>query len=350
MTGAVLPAMAVLAVAGLALAQASFRADVRTPGDGERVERLRGASRSRAHLQRGDRQLEVLLFAHSENVETVGDPYCGGAKGAREYSGHYQLASVHDNRVLSQVSLRGLRRFTEGQRHDGLRLLRVPETREPLLGLYQYRSCDYHRAEFFRVDDDGRLHPVPFVNRDGSEAPDISIGGDVRRRGSRLGFCHYDGGLAHYLCDAYTYDGRRFLQAASWMSRASSARTPPPEAGSPLAEARRALFEYLSALHQAKYGQAAHYFAGSYEVLRRYNAAPGAEDRVRLLETYCAPTCWKPERIAEQRGQGAEMRFAVSFLTGEGQTAVLDGRSAFEFRVRRVGGEFKVLDLPPHPP
>src|SRR5437870_3889342 len=120
-------------------------------------------SRSRARVGAFD----VLLVADDEEATTLSDSYCGGDRGARDYHGTYRLISARDGDVVASLDI-GRRYFTQGRLHDGLRVVPLPKSRERLLAIYGYGSCNGEDLTLYRTDSQGGLYVVPFVHDDGS--------------------------------------------------------------------------------------------------------------------------------------------------------------------------------------
>ncbi len=312
------------------------------------VEELRKRSRSRMELPAHGGPVEILLFAEDERTEVVEQDSCGRKKGDSVYTGNYHLLSLRGDSVISTLDLGRGYRFTEGRPpHDGLRGFAVPGTEGELAAIYQYLGCRTLALELFRVDGDGRIHRVRFLNRDGSEETRALTGpeGKVYLSDREAAFCSYSSAIGHTFCYAYTYNGRDFVQSGGWMARGEAMERTPE------AEARLVLFNYLTALERGDYGRAVYYYGGSYGLLEGLNPDVDPDERARLFERYCKVNggrCLIPDLVADvDVTDPSRMEFAVGFVSRGYEPLVVEGRRRFAFKVGRIGGEFKVLDLPP---
>jgi hypothetical protein len=312
-------------------------------------------SRSHLRLDRLNNPIDLYLFAADEQVEVLEGSYCGGDQGAKQYSGHYQLVSVVDNAVVSRLDLDPEVSFVENKLHDGVRLHRDTKTGHDLVVLFQYGTCNSESVQFFSADPSGRLHPVPFLDKDGRTWSHQVTGpaGTIPRLpdGSSV-FCAYANNLGYDFCEAYAFDGANFQETAKWMTRELD---DPVKGLNPPSQAMRALYDFLVSLSARNCSAAAYYFLG-------YSAPAGAPpamtspaEKAKMLEAYCTRQggqCLMPLKI-EGNGrldaQGA-MPFTVSFQTSDFDPLQINGRTSFEFRMWRTAEGFKVLDLPPRPP
>lgn len=298
---------------------------------------------------RGGDIVEVFLFADNEKMEFLRGPYCGGEEGAKHYEGDYQLISAKNNVVVSTLSLGKDYYFVGGQIHDGMHKFAVPNTGDELIAIYQYRGCNGDEVVFYRVDKNGRLNKVLFLNKDGTRKNNQYTSDPVLSSDDQTTFCGYNNAVGYVFCDSYRYNGENFAQAASWMTQ-ELYRSPKTLDG----DARRALFEFLIKLYHGKNEGAVYYYGGPYDELRKHNPDVEPNDRVKLFERYCTVNggvCLIPERLeAKGADPSGEMKFTVSFITRDFKDARVAGKSQFEFRVKQVGVDFKVLDLPPRSP
>jgi hypothetical protein len=303
------------------------------------IHRLRNGSRSRIVQLRNDQAIEVFLYADHETVEILRGSYCGGDEGKKEYTGNYKPASVLNKTSISSVLNVGVRVFTE-DRIDGIEELPVVGRNERLIALYQYKGCNGNQLELYRVDDSGRLNNVLIHHQDGSKRAALGTGpgGEGRASGSEFSFCSYNNASGATSCDSYTYDGANFIQTASLLYQGLNEERA-------ILEARRVLFEFLQNLNDGKYETAAFYYAGSGEANKRSNSAVSPKDHPKFLERYSTITggaCFKPERLDfKSTGSSDELRFSVSFVTGDWKPIVVLEESRFEFRVKRFGRDFK---------
>lgn len=315
---------------------------------------IKSGNLSQINVERKTVPINVFLFAEDQKVETLKSPYCGGDEGAKQYSGNYHLISIKNNTIISDINLDKDYYFIEKRPHDGLREFYDPKTGEELIGIYQYGSCNTESVEFYRIDVDGVIHRVVFVNKNGSEQKEISTGpgGDVPlSREDEYIFCSYNNFVGHMFCDSYVYTGSSFKQTTSWMTQELGTTKLQPKISD---EARRALFDYLSALSGKRYQEAVFYFGGSYESLIKLNPNISPNDKAKLFEAYCTSNgtkCFMPEVVADKDiSNPAEMIFSVSFVTRDFDDVILNGQRNFDFRVQRIVDGFKVLNLPPYVP
>lgn len=313
------------------------------------IQGLRKSSRSRMGITRKAHIAEVFLFAEDEKVEILEHPYCGGDKGDKQYTGNYQLISVLNNEVVASIISLGHYQFVVGRIYDGIREVAVPGTNERLIAIYQYRGCNGDEVEFYRVDKNGGLNKVVFLNKDGTKEDNQYTSDQILLSDNEATFCGYNNAVGYVFCDSYRYNGENFIQVASWMTQ-ELYRSPKTIDG----EARRALFDFLISLYHGKYEAAAYYYRGSHDVLKDSNPDVNPNNRAKLFERYCTANgglCLIPEgMVFKQTDLSDESKFAVSFVTRDFKSVQLAGKSQFEFRVKRVDSDFKVLDLPPYVP
>jgi hypothetical protein len=316
---------------------------------------LQKHTRSHIQLESHNRLVDVYLFAADEQVEVLEDSYCGGDKGDRQFSGHYQLVSVVGNAVVSKLDLDPDVNFVEKKPHDGAKLYRDQKTGQDLLALFQYGTCNSETVQFFLADPSGRLYSIPFLDRDGrtrshqvtgptGAIPHLSDGSSV--------FCAYANAVQCYFCDAYLFDGANFQGTTKWMTRELS---DPLKGLNTQGQAMRALSDFLSLLSAKDYRAAAYYFLGYLALAGTTPATTSPAEKAKMLEAYCTKQggqCLMPLKIdgsGSLDAQGA-MPFTVSFQTSDFEPFQLNGRSSFEFRIWKTPEGFKVLDLPPHIP
>ena len=128
--------------------------------------------------------------------------------------------------------------------------------------------------------------------------------------------------------------------------------------------AHQVLVDFFQYLSSAQYEDAAKLFAGDYEVLRGNNPGVGSQDYIQLLQNACQFNGFQclPVLTSEFKEQKGDIQvFTVEFSNPDGSLFVLGPccgadeteqppQSQFEFRVQKMGGDFKVLDLPVYVP
>lgn len=313
----------------------------------EKIQRLRDRNRSWITLTKNGNTVEVFLFAEDEKMEIVEGIYCGGNEGDKQYRGNYQLISVVNNLFVSSVINLGDYEFGEGRVYGGLQEFRAPGTNERLIAIYQYAGCNGDDVEFYRFDRNGRLNKVLFLNKNGTKETNQYRSGPLLMSDNEVTFCGYNNAIGHVFCDSYAYNGTDFIQAASWMTQ-ELYRSPKTIDG----EAKRVLFDFLIALHHGKYEAAVYHYGGSYDILNPQDQL-SPEERAKQFKRLCEAIvgkCPMPEGLALKDSTSGEMKFAVSFVTKDWQTFRIAGNAEFEFRVKRLGNDFKVLNLPPYFP
>lgn len=312
-------------------------------GISQEMSDLKNRSRSRIQISKDDDDIvEIVLVAEDERIEILNASYCGGEKGAKQYRGRYYLIGVKNNTIASKIDLGKDHEFVEGTPHDGLHPF-GPVGNEQLVEILQYGSCNNEFVEFYRVDPSGGIHKVNFFSKDGTVTTVESTGPDgaiLSSEGS-VTFCSYDNALGYLFCDSYAHNGADFIQKASWMTQDLSKKK-----DTIIAEARRALLEYLSGLWQGNYQRAVYYYGGAYDLLRELNPDVDPHDKPKLFERFCTVNggrCLRADYFSDKDfASPTDLKFSVEFITK------INGRSDFEFRVKRMNNEFKVLDLPPH--
>lgn len=302
--------------------------------------------RSHLRVERSNLSVDVYLAAADENAVALDASFCGGQAGAVQFTGHYQLISVANHAVVSRLDLDPDVSLVEKIPHDDLRLYREPKTGQNLMALFQYGSCNTEMVQFFSVDPSAQLYAIPFLDKDGRAAKQQVIGPDgavPHLANGASAFCSYSNDSGYNYCAAYVFDGANFQEVAKWMTRD---RRQPAQGLNAVSQATATLFDFLSELSLGNYQAAAYYFAG--------NAGPGP-DKSKALEAYCTTgggQCLEPATIQNKMDAAAAgaLRFQVSLQTFEFKPFQIRDRATFDFRVAKVAGEFKVLDLPPRLP
>jgi hypothetical protein len=280
--------------------------------------------------------MEVFLFAPDQQEEILQAPYCGGLEGAHRYTGSYRLVSVRHERALSELALPDHFYFVAGYTHGGLHAVKLLE-RLGGFALYQYGSCNTEDIYLFQVDVSGAIRGVRFLQRDGrvKDSQMTGPGGEFRPSlQTGFFFCHYDNWIGGGLCDAYNFNGSDFLQAASWMRAAWP--TPP-------AQAERALYEFLLALHRGKFEAASYYLLDAKNPRDR-------EQKAQELELRCTGArhkCLVPDRVVCEGEAGSPNVFRVTATfhePGNGE------HPEATFHVKLTADWWKVVDLPPTAP
>lgn len=131
------------------------------------------------------------------------------------------------------------------------------------------------------------------------------------------------------------------------------------------AHAQDALLAFFSALGEKRYIETSQYYGGSYEVLCSWNPGVDPNDLPGLWRSACEQNSLqctgRAEVLRTEQISPAEVRFIVRFRLDSGDlfvrgpccgatTAEIPPRSEFAFAVRRTGGRYLVMDLPPHVP
>ena len=311
-------------------------------------------SRSHFDLLKNGNHIKVFLFAGNESMKKLNSYYCGGDKGANRYSGFYQLISLKDNSIVSKVTLGNDYFFVSGKPHDGIRQYKLPGINETLIAIYQYNSCNGDGVEFYRISDSGVISRVYFIKKDGRKLSKEGTGpeGKIFNKNNLSVFCSYDNTIYYTLCTAYKYDGKNFVETLSSMVDTGIGEK--KEEFTDIGRARRALYDYLQASNRGDYKAAAYYYGGSYDFLIPNNPDINPSNKEGLFKRYCqfngknrcALGHWTMSGIKEKSPiSQSEMRFVVTFEELM-DTAV----RKIDFRLKRIGGEFKVLALPPRLP
>lgn len=313
---------------------------------------VRRNSLSHVTLQTSSGPVAVYLYARDQEVSVLQAPYCGGNEGDKDSQGHYELISVRNGKITSQLRLDPGTFFVTEHPHDGLHIFTPPGNGQQLVKLYQYGSCNSESAEFYRLDPEGHLARVAFLAADGRRFLSQSTGpsGGVHSSGQGNSiFCSYNNFIGMMECDAYRYDGKNFIQTKSWMGSELPVVWKHP---TPAAQAQRALYDFLSALDSKNYQAAAFYYAGPSSAGARQAESPPLEAS-EWLAAYCGTAgCPIPVEIANPSPSGSddEMEFMVSFGASDFTSVQTKGKSKVRFRVKRLANGFKVSGLPPHAP
>jgi hypothetical protein len=316
---------------------------------------FRTHNRSHLQLNRGNRTFDVFLYAPDEKTEVLDVSSFFGRKGARQFSGHYQLISVAGNDVLSKLDLDPDDSFVENKPHDGLRLVLDPRSNQNLIALFQYGNSNSESVQFFSLDPSGRLFLISFLERDGRvwkqklTGPEGAI--PQTAEGDHL-FCSYVNTVGYVFCDAYSFDGENFQESAKWMTQDYAA---PARGMNDEGLAARTLFDFLSALSAGEYAAAAFYLEPHLNPGGTQLSAHDRAHRAKFLEDYCSTLggqCFLPNMLEAKTVADAPsaFRFQVSLLNSDFRAVKIGDRSTFEFRVAKTAGGFKVLDLPPQIP
>lgn len=316
------------------------------------LNRVRKLARSHAVLAEPNGPVEVFLFAPDEKTETLKDPYCGGDAGAKQYSGSYRLISARHDALISEVPLDPDLYFISGRPHDGLHTLRVAKSGKELLAIYQYRGCSQESVMLFRADGTGALTRVQFVDRSGRNFQSRitgPVGAIPQTSDGELIFCAYFNVIGYELCDAYKDDGRNLIQTESWMT---TRLDDPQKDLTARSRALRALDEFLFAVERKDFAAASFYYASPAEPSDNTKQESRGARSAAQLERLCgAPAAERliPQEF-ESAGTAAPGRvwlFRVSFMDDAFNDFKRGDQTSFEFRVRRTGDRFRVLDLPP---
>jgi hypothetical protein len=123
-------------------------------------------------------------------------------------------------------------------------------------------------------------------------------------------------------------------------------------------QAREKVAGFLLLLSGAKYRQAAALFGGDYQPLRDMNpdlaggVAGNEQLQEQLLQRACAANgyaCLRQRRVLDVKVYSPdEAVVTVELSNRDGSRFAAGGRTAFEFRVARVGGQYFVMSLPPY--
>ena len=115
--------------------------------------------------------------------------------------------------------------------------------------------------------------------------------------------------------------------------------------------------EFLWALHDGRYEDAAALYAGDYTVLALYNADLAADDHAGLLRRACEVngfTCMLPGMIVTDRTEGDVTFYSVTYRSADGNVfgVPVAGQAdtmqtTFTMRVQDGPDGLRALDLPP---
>ena len=171
--------------------------------------------RSRICFQRGAQELQVLLVPTEERAEVLRGPYCGGNPGDLEYSGSYRLVSVLDGVQVSILDSPVWAQFNVNRPEYGLRYIKIrAKIQADAIALFQYAGCNNNQVGFYRLDETGKLHPLLFRKKDGSEHQFeyLSNGSEPQWiDGKGFVFCWYDQMIGSGKCNSYWYDGKNLV-------------------------------------------------------------------------------------------------------------------------------------------
>lgn len=315
---------------------------------------VRGA-RSHVVLSSGGATIDVYAYAADESVSILPDSYCGGDKGDKTFGGHYQLIAVKGGAVAARRALDKDLWFVNGDFDwSRMHLVANPDGGFPFVAVYEYASCNIEKLFLYRADSAGGLHQIHSLLKDGRRLTWrwISNGGSVERtRGGEEQICWYVNTQGSDFCDRYRFDGQDFRQTASWIGMGGGYVPSGTRTGSPMPRdfARRALYEFLSALSARDYHTAAFYFRGGSATA---GAAESRERISRRLKTYCLAStnaCSDLFDLVDEPGfdKGPRMAFRAEYL--DGARAASGARTLF--RVEEFADGYKVVGLPsPLPP
>jgi hypothetical protein len=123
-------------------------------------------------------------------------------------------------------------------------------------------------------------------------------------------------------------------------------------------QAREKVAGFLLTLGTGKYRAAAALFGGDYQPLRDMNpdlagVVAGNEQLQELLLRRACTTngyaCLRQRRVLDVKVYSPDEAVVTAELSHrDGSRSAAGGRTAFEFRVARVGGQYFVMDLPPY--
>lgn len=132
-----------------------------------------------------------------------------------------------------------------------------------------------------------------------------------------------------------------------------------------LERARESLTSYFSFLHARRYGEAIHYYGGTYDILRDWNPTVAKDDYATLFKNGCTINglmCLRTKTTVREEGvSSTEFRFVVEFMNDDGTLFVHDPccgatgtemppQTQFTFIVKNVDNKFLVQDLPVYVP
>lgn len=171
----------------------------------------------------------------------------------------------------------------------------------------------------------------------------------------------------------HTQTGRRSLirlLALSLALAACSGGATPTEAVSapptpdPAAEVQTILSAYFAALHEGRYEEAAAVYGGSYDTLQANNPDVDPANEALLLERWCTMNggvCLPILSVLRYEQISPEsFTFIVQFAKEDGGLFEIgpccgepdtgQRTTDFSYTVQRIGGTFKVIELPPYIP
>jgi hypothetical protein len=137
-----------------------------------------------------------------------------------------------------------------------------------------------------------------------------------------------------------------------------------PTSGNEVPMAEAILQEYFRALSEGRFSSAADVYGGDYDELAANNPDIDPEDHAALFNRWCTQNggVCLPVRDVVSRDvlEDGGIRFRVRFSNPDGSLFEIgpccgeadtgQRTSEFDFVVRRIGGELKVLQLPPYVP
>ena len=160
------------------------------------------------------------------------------------------------------------------------------------------------------------------------------------------------------------------LLAMTFLLSACAAGVSPTESVSapptldPAAEAEAALREYFTALHEGQYAEAAVFYGGPYDTLQANNPDVDPADHASLLEGWCTRNggqCLLVQTVLRHEETASESHtFIIQFASQEGGLFEIgpccgepdtgQRTTDFAYTVQRIGGVYRVLELPPYVP
>ncbi len=129
----------------------------------------------------------------------------------------------------------------------------------------------------------------------------------------------------------------------------------------PADAARQALLTYLSALDAGRFGEAARFYGGEYEILIGYNPEIDPSSHAALFEAACTVNGFLCQLelksiLQETRVSDTEFRFTIEFQNQDGtlyehpcvETGAAECwlQTQFDLTVISLDGQFRVLELP----
>ncbi len=136
----------------------------------------------------------------------------------------------------------------------------------------------------------------------------------------------------------------------------SAEPTPPPYEvpyiSPELDQARKALFQFFTALHEGHYDEAVEYYGGDYQVLRDWNPDVPADDYAWLFENGCTVNGLQCVPI-QTIDPGVELpggvyQFKVGFVALDG--SMIGPGPQFTYTLHEVDGKYLVQELPVYVP